>query len=119
MLSVLDLVKKLVVVKTLNVWLGAIILCGFVHVVSGRESGTSIDCTGTISDSICHEWHNSLKPKGIEGSVLTLAVDGASNYTLLLSENPTSQDQKAAEEMVKRSGQQGVPQSLIGGQVRS
>jgi len=28
-----------------------------------------------------------------------------------------SKDQKAAEEMVKRSGQQGVPQSLIGGQV--
>lgn len=27
-----------------------------------------------------------------------------------------SKDQKAAEEMVKRSGQQGVPQSLIGGQ---
>jgi glutaredoxin-like YruB-family protein len=28
-----------------------------------------------------------------------------------------SKDQKAAEEMVKRSGQQGVPQTLIGGQV--
>ena len=28
-----------------------------------------------------------------------------------------SRDQKAAEEMVKRSGQQGVPQTLIGGQV--
>lgn len=28
-----------------------------------------------------------------------------------------SKDQKAAEEMVNRSGQQGVPQSLIGGQV--
>ncbi len=28
-----------------------------------------------------------------------------------------SKDQKAAEEMVKRSGQQGVPQSIIGGQV--
>lgn len=28
-----------------------------------------------------------------------------------------SKDQKAAEDMVKRSGQQGVPQSLIGGQV--
>ena len=28
-----------------------------------------------------------------------------------------SKDQKAAETMVKRSGQQGVPQSLIGGQV--
>lgn len=28
-----------------------------------------------------------------------------------------SKDQKAAEDMVKRSGQQGVPQSIIGGQV--
>ena len=28
-----------------------------------------------------------------------------------------SKDQKAAEEMVKRSGQQGVPQSVIGGQL--
>jgi len=28
-----------------------------------------------------------------------------------------SRDQKAAEEMVKRSGQQGVPQTLIGGQL--
>ncbi len=28
-----------------------------------------------------------------------------------------SRDQKAAEEMVKRSGQQGVPQTVIGGQV--
>lgn len=28
-----------------------------------------------------------------------------------------SRDQKAAEQMVKRSGQQGVPQSLIGGQL--
>ena len=28
-----------------------------------------------------------------------------------------SKDQKAAEEMVKRSGQQGVPQTMIGGQV--
>lgn len=51
--------------------------------------------TVTVDD----KWHNSLKPNGKAGSVVTLTEDGKSNYCLLISKNPTTQEQKAVEEL--------------------
>ena len=46
-----------------------------------------------------NNWHNSLKPKGEAGSVLTITENGKSDYSILIRKNPTSQDQKSAEEL--------------------
>ncbi|MBA7520857.1 hypothetical protein ES705_12956 [subsurface metagenome] len=87
------------IIKSLKVWhLGVILLC-FVNLASGQKKESTFERANPQSESTDHEWHNSLKPKGARGSVLTLAVDGTSNFSILLSENPSSQDQKAAEEL--------------------
>lgn len=44
-------------------------------------------------------WRNSLKPHGKADRVLTLAHRGRTGYKLLLSATPTTQDEKAAEEL--------------------
>ena len=49
-------------------------------------------------------WCNTIKDYFKKSSIMFRYID-------------VSRDQKAAEEMVKRSGQQGVPQTVIGGQV--
>jgi len=43
------------------------------------------------------EWANSLKPKG--GKTLKIANDKKTNYIIVLSNNPTSQEEKAAYEI--------------------
>lgn len=47
----------------------------------------------------------------------TRLKDYLKSHKIKFRDIDVSKDAKAAEEMVKRSGQQGVPQSLIGGQV--
>ena len=44
-------------------------------------------------------WQNSLQPKGNAGTELTLANNGKTGYRILLPSRPTTQDQKAAEEL--------------------
>jgi len=46
------------------------------------------------------EWKNALKPTGPPAPALTLAADGKTDYSILLPAEPTSQDEKAAEELV-------------------
>ncbi len=58
----------------------------------------------TVYSTPTCSWCNRLKTYLRENNVKFRDID-------------VSKDQKAAEDMVKRSGQQGVPQSLIGGQV--
>ena len=45
------------------------------------------------------EWVNSLKPKGKAGAELTLAANGKTDYHIVLPERPTTQEQKAAEDL--------------------
>jgi len=45
------------------------------------------------------KWVNALAPAGKPGSELALTTEGKSNYRILLSKNPTTQDQKAAEDL--------------------
>ncbi|MCD6393733.1 MAG: DUF4838 domain-containing protein [Planctomycetes bacterium] len=46
-----------------------------------------------------NKWYNSLKPKGIDTSVLAIAEGGKSNYSIVLSGQATTQDKKAAQEL--------------------
>ena len=45
------------------------------------------------------EWVNSLKPKGKAGAELTLAANGKTDYHIVLPKKPTTQEQKAAEDL--------------------
>lgn len=45
------------------------------------------------------EWKNSLKPKGTPGPELTLASGGHTDYTIMLPSKPTTEDQKAADDL--------------------
>ena len=47
------------------------------------------------------KWQNALKPKGQAAEALTLASNGATNYAIVLPQKPTSQDQKAAQDLCK------------------
>ena len=51
------------------------------------------------------DWVNTLKPKGTPGPELTLASDGKTDYVILLPANPTSQEEKAAEELARWLGE--------------
>jgi len=46
-----------------------------------------------------NNWHNSLKPKGQASSDLTITKEGKSSYSIVIPKTPTTQDQKAAEEL--------------------
>jgi len=46
------------------------------------------------------EWHNSLKPAGKAGPVLTLAENGKSKYIIIVSAGATKPELKAAEQML-------------------
>ena len=50
------------------------------------------------------EWVNSLKPRGEPGPELTLATQKQTDYTILLSAAPTTQDEKAAEDLSRWLG---------------
>ncbi len=45
------------------------------------------------------KWENALKPKGQASEALTLASNGTTDYTIVLPQKPTSQDQKAARDL--------------------
>jgi hypothetical protein len=46
-------------------------------------------------------WENSLKPQGESGPNLTLASNGATDYVIVIPEKPTTQDQKAAQDLAQ------------------
>ena len=45
------------------------------------------------------EWRNSLRPKGEPGPELTLVVEGSTEYAIVIPEDPTTQEQKAADDL--------------------
>ena len=45
------------------------------------------------------QWRNSLQPVGTPGPALTLAVQGKTGYRILLPARPTTQEQKAADDL--------------------
>ena len=51
-----------------------------------------------------HDWVSTLKPADTPGPELTLALEGATKYVILVPATPTGQDQKAAEELAKWLG---------------
>ncbi len=73
------------------------------YAASGNEEGSQQKSVTVYSTPTC-SWCNRLKSYLRENNIKFRDID-------------VSKDQKAAEDMVKRSGQQGVPQSIIGGQV--
>lgn len=54
---------------------------------------------GTATEKLCGQWHNSLKPMGQAGSVLTLAENGKSDYVIVLSADAAEPEIKAAEQL--------------------
>ncbi len=46
-------------------------------------------------------WRNALKPKGKPGPVITLAHDGQTEYVIVVPNQPSSQETKAAEELAQ------------------
>lgn len=50
-------------------------------------------------------WQNSLKPKGKPSAKLSLAVNGITNYVIVIPEKPTPQEQKAGEELAHWLGE--------------
>ncbi|HEV2293459.1 MAG TPA: DUF4838 domain-containing protein [Tepidisphaeraceae bacterium] len=48
---------------------------------------------------IAEQWHNTLKPKGVEASSLTLVRDGEPLYSIELPEKPTGPEKKAADDL--------------------
>ncbi len=73
------------------------------YTTSSGETETKQKSVVVYSTPSC-SWCNRLKSYLRENNIKFRDID-------------VSKDQKAAEDMVKRSGQQGVPQSIIGGQV--
>ena len=51
------------------------------------------------------QWQNSLKPKGELASGIALAVGGETEYVIVIPESPTTQEQKAAEELQQWLGE--------------
>ena len=45
------------------------------------------------------QWQNSLKPKGEAAVEIAIAVGGETEYVIVIPESPTTQEQKAAEEL--------------------
>ena len=76
---------------------------GSMYSASGDNEGKTQKSVTVYSTPTC-SWCNRLKSYLRENNIKFRDID-------------VSKDQKAAEDMVKRSGQQGVPQSIIGGQV--
>ncbi len=65
---------------------------GFVQV--GHAAINTIDIANNRS-----AWINSLKPTAKIGAELTITENNKANYSILLSKKPTTQDQKAAEDL--------------------
>jgi len=55
--------------------------------------------------SVAAGWHNSLAPRGQHSSPLTLARDGETDYVIVIPAQPTSQDNKAAEDLARWLGE--------------
>ncbi len=49
-------------------------------------------------------WHNSLAPQGPAAAPLTLAQDKATDYVIVIPAQPTTQDQKAADDLAQWLG---------------
>ena len=47
------------------------------------------------------EWANSLKPRGEAAQELTLAAEGETDYVIVIPAKPTTQEQKAADELTQ------------------
>ncbi len=57
------------------------------------------------TEKIWGQWQNSLKPKGEPAGEIALAVGGETDYVIVIPAQPTTQEQKAAEELQKWIGQ--------------
>ena len=51
------------------------------------------------------QWQNSLKPKGEPAAEIVLAVGGETDYVIVIPASPTTQEQKAAEELQQWLGE--------------
>ena len=47
------------------------------------------------------QWHNSLQPKGEPAAEIALAVGGETEYVIVIPDSPTTQEQKAAEDLAQ------------------
>jgi len=68
------------------------LVLGFAQV--GHAATNNIDSANNRS-----AWINSLKPTAKTGTNLTITKNNKANYSILISKKPTTQDQKAAEDL--------------------
>lgn len=47
------------------------------------------------------EWHNTLAPKGDPGPEITLAVEGKTDYVIVIPESPATTEEKAAQDLAQ------------------
>lgn len=73
--------------RTLPVWFTTIGLVLAVSFCAAAEPWTA--------------WHNALAPKGAQGPELTLTRDGKTEYVIAVPDAPTTQDQKAAQDLAQ------------------
>ncbi len=62
-------------------------------------SGIGLLVLGQASGAASSAWTNALRPTGPLGSEITLARGGTTEYSIVIPEAPTTQDQKAAEDL--------------------
>ncbi len=60
---------------------------------------------GGVADAKWGQWHNSLKPQGKPAAEIALAVGGKTEYVIVVPAEPTTQEQKAAEELAHWLGE--------------
>ncbi len=72
-----------------------VLLIGLTLLPNGRQAGAAT----------WEQWQNSLKPKGKAGNGIALAVGGKTEYVIVIPASPTTQEQKAAEELQQWLGE--------------
>lgn len=60
---------------------------------------TAVSCDTYGETGVWKEWRNSLKPVGKAGPLLTLTCEGKTEYRIVIPAKPTTQDQKAADDL--------------------
>ena len=78
-----------------NYWLLGVLLCATLMM------GTSLQA----SPRKWGQWQNSLKPKGEAAKEIALAENGQTDYVVVLPDSPTTQEQKAAEDLAQWLGE--------------
>ncbi len=76
-----------------------------VLIMAGVVSLLVMAGTAQAADQLWGQWQNTLKPRGRPAPEIALAVAGKTEYVIVIPAKPTTQDQKAAEELAQWLGE--------------